>query len=500
MKPNEVIGNYRIDAVIGDGGMGTVYRGEDLRFGRPVAIKVLHEFLLRDEGVVSRFKSEAVIQAKLNHPNIVTVYDFIATDGMAAMVMQYVDGSALDGVIERCGGPMPMGQCMAIMTQVLAAIGHAHANGLVHRDLKPSNILVEELSGDLLAFVGDFGVAKILGSEKLRTATGAKMGTLAYMSPEQLRSPKLVDARSDIYALGVTLYEMLTGVVPFAGDTEYELMAQIIEQRFQPPARVVAGLPPWIEAVVLRAMDKDPDRRFQSCAEFRDALRFQEARPVVTPVSPIRSQPVAVPPLLERSEDGPGMAPALPDASKSYFWNRRILFALAWGVGTQVSVIVFNYAAQFLWRRLSGGWYTRRTSYLQIVIFEIVDLAAVTYQFLLLRSMLSMAWLWIVATMGASVLIEVLWQVLRPENIALIVAINLIVGLVQWLVLRGPRGRNALWIAASFGAVLLSNLLHLGFGPLAWLVRGVSLILRGYLLHWLLVKRATPTHAVNERS
>ncbi len=271
------IGLYLCQALIGEGGMGAVYRGIDPRFGRDVAIKVLHSQFQRDPQVVARFKAEAVIQAKLSHPNIITVYDFVATDQVLAMVMEYVDGTPLDALIERAHGPLPVALALSVMSQVLSAIGFAHARQLVHRDLKPSNILVQDRGeGQVLVKVVDFGIAKILGSEKVRTATSAQMGTLAYMSPEHLRSPKSVDHRSDLYALGITLFEMLSGRVPFDSDSEYGLMQEIIQHEVPRVSAFNPAVPPALEQVIARATAKRPEERFQSAADFSAALRGQQ--------------------------------------------------------------------------------------------------------------------------------------------------------------------------------------------------------------------------------
>jgi serine/threonine-protein kinase len=266
-------GPYELLDLIGEGGMGTVYRGRDPRFDRPVAVKLLHPQLGRNQDVVERFKAEAVIQAKLNHPNIVSVLDFVADEQQFAIVMEFVEGTPLDRLIESSHGPLAPDLVATVFSQVLSGIGFAHARGLVHRDLKPSNVLVQTFDdGGVLAKIADFGVAKILGSEKLRTATTAKMGTLAYMSPEHLRSPKNVDARSDLYSLGVALFEALTGRVPFDADTEYELMRQIVETPVPSVRSLNASLPPAFDAIVSRATAKDPAHRFQTAAEFKDAL------------------------------------------------------------------------------------------------------------------------------------------------------------------------------------------------------------------------------------
>ena len=266
------IGPYEVLSILGDGGMGTVYKGRDPRFDRAVAIKVLHPQFQRDPEIVERFKSEAVIQAKLNHPNIVTVFDFIATNDTLAMVMEYVEGKPLDQVIDECHGPMDPARVVELMRQILSAMGYAHEQGLVHRDIKPSNIAIQRVGDEEIAKVMDFGIAKILGSEKLKTATGAKMGTLAYMSPEQIKSPKYVDARSDIYSLGVVLYEMLSGRVPFDSDSEYELMRQIVSESVRPILDGSLQIPSSLRRAVERAVAKEPDDRFPSCAEFRQAL------------------------------------------------------------------------------------------------------------------------------------------------------------------------------------------------------------------------------------
>ena len=266
------IGRYEIQDLLGDGGMGSVYRGRDPRFDRPVAIKVLHSHYSRDPLIVERFKAEAVIQAKLAHPHIVTVLDFIDEPGMVAMVMQYVSGHPLDEVIRAARGVLDPARCIALMDQILWAIGFAHENGIVHRDLKPSNVVVTALGGRESAIVMDFGIAKILGEEKAKTATGAKMGTLAYMSPEQIRSPKTVDQRSDVYSLGVMLYEMVAGRVPFEAESEFDVQRQIIFEMPVSPRKLAPAIPEGMAVAIEKAIGKEPSQRFQSCKEFSEAI------------------------------------------------------------------------------------------------------------------------------------------------------------------------------------------------------------------------------------
>ena len=267
------IGPYEVLGVLGDGGMGRVYRARDPRFDRMVAVKVLHPHLASSPELARRFTAEAVIQAKLRHPNIVAVYDFVADGETLGIVMEFVDGRSLEKVISDEGGPLAPERCVALMAQVLSAMAYAHGQGLVHRDVKPSNILVETISGEEHAKVMDFGIAKILGDDKLRTATGAKMGTLAYMSPEQVKSPKNVDARSDVYSLGATLYEMATGRAPFDAGSEFELMQRIVGEEPVAPSRIVAAISPGLDRIVLRAMARRPEDRYSTCEQFRVDLQ-----------------------------------------------------------------------------------------------------------------------------------------------------------------------------------------------------------------------------------
>ena len=264
--------DYQELDVLGSGGMGRVYLARDRRFDRRVAIKVLRSDLVRDPQVVERFEAEATIQARLLHPNIVRVYELIRDRGRVAMVLEYVDGQSLEELIGS-RGPLPLEIAIPLMRQMLAGVGYAHAHGLVHRDLKPSNILTRLEGDELIAKVTDFGIARILDLEKRRTETGTKMGTALYMSPEHVVNPKEADHASDIYSLGVSLYEMLSGVVPFDSDSYYELMRQIVEEPALPLVERTSGrIPAWLDEVVLRAVHKDTSVRFRSCEEFTHAL------------------------------------------------------------------------------------------------------------------------------------------------------------------------------------------------------------------------------------
>ncbi len=219
------IREYKIKNKIGEGGMGEVYLAEDENLGRQVAIKMLAPELMRNAELVERFKQEARLQASLIHPNIVALYTFFMHENMLYMVMEYAQGITLKEVIKQ-KGKLDESTAKHLMLQILEGVGFAHQLGIVHRDLKPSNIMV---SKDGKIKIMDFGIAKVLGDRGM-TKTGTKMGTLCYMSPEQVKAEKDIDQRTDIYSLGIIYYEMLTGKVPFNTDTEsdFEVMSQIV--------------------------------------------------------------------------------------------------------------------------------------------------------------------------------------------------------------------------------------------------------------------------------
>ena len=214
----ESIGNYRIVAKLGQGGMGTVYQAEDVNLGRKVAIKILNPNLTEQGGKeLERFRSEAKVQASLNNPNIVTLHDFEPYGNSYYMVMEFVEGRTLAEVV-RAAGALPASIVVTISKQMLEGLSAAHRHGVVHRDLKPSNIM---LTSEGVAKVMDFGIAKVQGGKSL-TATGALVGTVYYMSPEQVRG-ETVDVRSDIYSFGIILFELLTGRVPFKEESDFKI-------------------------------------------------------------------------------------------------------------------------------------------------------------------------------------------------------------------------------------------------------------------------------------
>jgi serine/threonine-protein kinase len=262
----QIIGKYKLLDKLGEGGMGEVYRGVNMMVEREVAIKFLRPELASQPQVVERFRSEAVTLAKLNHPNIATLYDFDRQGESFIMVLEFVRGVSLDNVIQQ-RGVIPADQAVPIFCQVLDGIQHAHEWGIIHRDIKPANMMLTE-KGTLKVL--DFGIARILGTARM-TRQGNIIGTIEYMSPEQVRGME-TDARSDIYSLGMLLYEMLTGRCPFDMQNEFELMKAQIEQYPMPPRQLNPAIPEVVEQAIWRSIQKDPAQRFQNASEFRAFL------------------------------------------------------------------------------------------------------------------------------------------------------------------------------------------------------------------------------------
>ena len=265
-----VVLGFRIEQLIGVGGMATVWLARHETLGKIVAIKALDPLLARDAALVQRFVEEAKIQCNLRHPGIIAIENF--SQDPLAILMEYVDGRSLSEMIGKVVGPIPFDQAQPLMLQTLAAVGYAHQQGVIHRDLKPANILVTS-AGTIK--VVDFGIAKILGGSKL-TQTGATMGTAAYMAPEQIKGAKNVDRRSDIYSLGATFYEMLAGRTPFESDADtendFEIRTAHVQQAPPDPRQFYPAIPEGAVVVLLRALAKDPAQRFQNAEEMMGAL------------------------------------------------------------------------------------------------------------------------------------------------------------------------------------------------------------------------------------
>lgn len=294
-------GRYELEQLLGQGGMAQVYRARDRVLGRPVAVKVLRPEYANDATFVARFQREARAAANLVHPNIVAVYDVGQDGNQHYIVMEYIAGRTLkEWIRERA--PLPVDTALRIAEEVCTALEYAHRHGIIHRDIKPQNILLDE-EGEVVK-VADFGIAKSrLDPES--TADRLALGTVKYISPEQARGVEVLP-QSDLYSLGVVLYEMLTGQQPFDGETPVSIALQHIEAEPPSPRRLNPYIPPAVEAIVLRALAKDPRERYPSAREMRQALEryrlagLETTGPLPQPVPPPaptvpRSAPEAVP-------------------------------------------------------------------------------------------------------------------------------------------------------------------------------------------------------------
>ena len=271
MSPSKDVygGRYEVLGRAGAGGMAEVYRARDELLGREVALKVLSERFAHDRSFVERFRREAQSAANLSHPNIVSLYDYGSDDGAYFIVMEYIDGQSLSEVIASEAPLMPE-RAADIASDVAGALQRAHTAGLVHRDIKPGNIMITS-SGQTK--VTDFGIARALGhGEQTMTQTGMVIGTASYLSPEQAQGNP-VDARSDVYSLGCVLYEMLTGRVPFAGDTPLSIAYKHVREEAQPPSRLNPDVPSELDSIALKALAKNPDNRYDSAAEMQEDLQ-----------------------------------------------------------------------------------------------------------------------------------------------------------------------------------------------------------------------------------
>jgi predicted Ser/Thr protein kinase len=303
------IGKYRVVAKLGRGGMGTVYRAVDETLDREVAIKILNPELA-DSDVMKRFRAEASMLAKLNHPAIATIYELHRSDEDLLMVMEFVRGESLDQFVQR-SGPVEPERAAYLVAQVLDAIGHAHAAGIIHRDLKPSNVMVTEHGA---VKIMDFGIARVRGAEHM-TSDGYMMGTPAYMSPEQVLCQE-VDGRSDLYSVGVMFYRLLTGKLPFEADTAIGMVQKQISDTPTPARLHRADLPSWAVAILDRALAKSPADRYQTAEELRGALldAIQGGATEATTLLPATALGRPKPPARTADPDGETtIAPPPPD-------------------------------------------------------------------------------------------------------------------------------------------------------------------------------------------
>jgi eukaryotic-like serine/threonine-protein kinase len=285
VEPDTIIdGRYRVRSRLGSGGMADVYLAEDQLLGRQLAVKVLHHHFAEDQEFVERFRREASSAARLSHPNIVGIFDRGEWDGTYYIAMEYVPGRSLKALV-REQGPLDPVVAIDIVTQILQAARFAHARGVIHRDLKPHNVILDE---EGRARVTDFGIAQAGASDM--TLTGSIMGTAQYLSPEQAQG-HAVSAASDLYAVGVILYELLTGVVPFDGDTAVAIAFKQVSAQPSAPSTVNPAAPAMLDEVVLRALAKDPAARYAGAEEFIAALQAVRGRLPATAATAIFATP-----------------------------------------------------------------------------------------------------------------------------------------------------------------------------------------------------------------
>ncbi len=354
-------GKYRVEKLIKRGGMGAVYQGKHVLMDKTVAIKVLRPALAVDDDVVARFSREAKAASRISHPHAVSVTDFGESEnGIVFLVMEYLDGRTLKEII-RSEGAMSLTRVVEIIRQVTGALDAAHAQGVVHRDLKSDNIMVSQTNGGDWAKVLDFGIAKIQQPPSVKdadlTAPNLVIGTPQYMSPEQCSQTQPPDARSDIYSLGVIIYEMLTGRVPFTGETATMIMMQQVQDA--PPSVLATrpDLPPAVAAVIMRALAKVPADRFQTAGELFAALSSAAGEDVSA--APRSAATIANVPVSPAADDEDEETVVRPRATPQYAQPEAAPEAMAsfspWRIiGPAIIVIVVVFGIVFLLTRSAG--------------------------------------------------------------------------------------------------------------------------------------------------
>jgi eukaryotic-like serine/threonine-protein kinase len=337
---------YELQEVVGTGGMSSVYRAHDRLLERTVALKVLHEHYSSDEDYIERFRREARAAAQLTHPGIVTVIDRGEQGGRQFIVFEHVAGETLKDVIDR-EGRLPVPRALELALEVARALQFAHERGLVHRDVKPQNVL---LNGDGRAKVTDFGIAREVDVEQSMTQTGTVLGTSHYLAPEQARG-EVVDEKSDVYALGAVLFELLTGEVPFPGDSFVAVAMRHIHEPPRDVRELRLDVPPRVAAAVGRALEKDPARRFPTMRDFANELKACLTE--LTEVAPAENPTMVVPPSGPPTQVGPA-APApsyVPGRRKRRWWPLVLaLLVLVAGGAIAAGVLLKNHVSA-----LGGG-------------------------------------------------------------------------------------------------------------------------------------------------
>ena len=262
----EKVNNYIIESLLGEGGMGNVYMAKHESMDRRVAIKAILPELFTNEEIRQRFLNEAATMSKLQHTNIVAMYDYVSNDKGLFLIMEYVDGQPLSSYLQKMGGAIEEDLAIEITKQVVSACSHAHKNGVIHRDIKPANIMI---TNDGVVKILDFGIAKMMNEEVNKlTKTGTQLGTVHYMSPEQVKGEKITPG-TDIYAIGVTLFQMVTGSKPYEGlTTEYQIYDKIVKEPLPDARSINSELTEFIQKVIVKSTRKEAENRFRDCAQF----------------------------------------------------------------------------------------------------------------------------------------------------------------------------------------------------------------------------------------
>ncbi len=349
--PRVLSGRYELSHLVARGGMAEVYRAHDRLLDRPVALKVLFPELSVDRAFVERFRREAQAAANLSHPNIVPVFDWGEDGGTYFIVMEFIDGRALSSIL-RSAGPMHPDRAAEIGADVAIALAYAHRHGVIHRDVKPGNVLITE---DGIVKVTDFGIARAVNTEESLTQTGAVMGTATYFSPEQAEGMG-VDARTDIYSLGVVLFEMVTGRPPFMGDTPVAVASKHVRENPPTPREINPAVPPDLEAIILKCLAKSPEYRYATGDDLRvDLLRFREGRAVGAVAPPMMPTNVgttqAVPyGATQTLHQIAGQEPEEPERSRTGLYAAVLLALLA-----ALAVVIIFLGQSLGWWHVGGG-------------------------------------------------------------------------------------------------------------------------------------------------
>ncbi|MBX3471036.1 MAG: protein kinase [Planctomycetes bacterium] len=355
------VGDYKVVSRLGEGGMGMVYKGQHAALGQVVAIKSLHSALMNNQSARERFVREAQALARLNHPNIISLLNFINNDQGCFIVMEFAEGEDIEHKLQRMG-LIPPEQCLPWFIEILRALAFAHKQGIIHRDIKPSNIIVHPSGRAKLL---DFGTAKLVDAKRL-TQQGMTLGTIIYMSKEQLLG-KALDARSDLYSLGVTLYECVTGQLPFYDEVERNLVVKIAKTEPIAPSQHYPAISRELEAMILKSMAKEPEQRFQTAEEFEAALTrlvspaamlatSTQGAPAPAPAPPLNPTPgpMPVPAAAPAPAPAPVVAPGGVAPGAMLLSPLIIVGALlgVFGVGIGVPTMIL---AGPMWAKLVGA-------------------------------------------------------------------------------------------------------------------------------------------------